>query len=224
LKVTKVKICGLTTAETVEAAVGGGADYVGFVFYEPSPRSVTPAAAGALARRVQGRAKVVALFVDPDDELLNRVIAEVDPDLIQLHGSETPDRVAAIRNRWGRPVMKAVPVETRRDAETALKYRDSADLILFDAKPPQGTMEALPGGNGVPFDWGALIGMRGKVPFMLSGGLTPENVAAAIRLTSAETVDVSSGVEVRPGEKDPDRIRRFLAAAKAAAVGRSIGE
>jgi phosphoribosylanthranilate isomerase len=218
--VTKVKICGLMTAETVEAAVAGGADYVGFVFYGPSRRSVTPAAAGALARRVQGRAKVVALFVDPDDDLLNRVIAEVDPDLLQLHGSETPDRVAAIRKRWGRPVMKAVSVETPADAEAALHYLNSADLILFDAKAPRDMLEALPGGNGVPFDWRVLLGLRGKVPFMLSGGLTPENVAAAIRLTGAETVDVSTGVEVRPGEKDPERIRRFLAAAKAAAVGR----
>jgi phosphoribosylanthranilate isomerase len=120
--------------------------------------------------------------------------------------------------------MKAVPVETPTDAETALKYRDAADLILFDAKPPQGTMEPPPGGNGVPFDWGALLGIRDEVPFMLSGGLTPENVAAAIRLTGAEMVDVSSGVEVRPGEKDPERIRRFLAAAKCAAVGRGGGE
>jgi phosphoribosylanthranilate isomerase len=222
--VTKVKICGLMTAETVEAAVAGGADYVGFVFYGPSPRSVTPAAAGALARRVQGRAKVVALFVDPEDDLLDRAISEVGPDLIQLHGSETPDRVAAIRRRWGRPVMKAVPVETPADAEAALHYLNSADLILFDAKAPRDMVEALPGGNGVPFDWRILLGLRDKVPFMLSGGLTPENVAAAIRLTGAEAVDVSSGVEVRPGEKDPGRIRRFLAAAKTAAAGRGGSE
>jgi phosphoribosylanthranilate isomerase len=222
--VTKVKICGLKTAEAVEAAAAGGADYVGFVFYEPSPRNVTPAVAGLLARQAHGRVKTVALFVDPDDALLEKAISEVDPDLIQLHGSETPERVAEIRKRWGRPVMKAVMVETRADAEAALQYRDAADLLLFDAKAPQGMMESLPGGNGVPFDWRALLGIKDQVPFMVSGGLTPENVAEAIRLTGAEAVDVSSGVEVRPGEKDPERIRRFLTAAKSAAVGRGGGE
>jgi phosphoribosylanthranilate isomerase len=219
--VTKVKICGLKTVQAVEAAVSGGADYVGFVFYEPSPRNVTPAVAGVLARRVHRRAKVVALFVDPDDSLLDEVVSEVDPDLIQLHGGEAPERVAEIRKRWGRPVMKAVQVETQADAEAALCYLDAADLILFDAKPPARVMQALPGGNGVPFDWRALLAVTDKVRFMLSGGLTPENVTEAIRLTGAEAVDVSSGVEVRPGEKDPERIRRFLGAAKAATVERS---
>jgi phosphoribosylanthranilate isomerase len=221
--VTKVKICGLKTVEAVEAALAGGADYVGFVFYEPSPRNVTLAVASLLARRVRGRAKAVALFVDPQDDLLDKVVSEVDPDLIQLHGSETPDRVAEIRNRWRRPVMKAVKVETRADAEAALTYRAAADLILFDAKAPQGLRESLPGGNGLPFDWRMLLGVRDKVPFMLSGGLTPENVAEAIQLTGAKAVDVSSGVEMQPGEKDPERIRRFLAAAKAVAVVRSGG-
>jgi phosphoribosylanthranilate isomerase len=219
--VTKVKICGLKTVQAVEAAVAGGADYVGFVFYAPSPRNVTSAVAGALARRVHRRAEVVALFVDPDDSLLEKVVSEVEPDLIQLHGGEAPERVAEIRKRWGRPVIKAVQVETPADAEAALHYFDAADLILFDAKAPPRLTEPLPGGNGVPFDWRALHGITDKVPFMLSGGLTPENVAEAIRLTGAETVDVSSGVEVRPGEKDPERIRQFLAAAKAATDGHS---
>jgi phosphoribosylanthranilate isomerase len=219
--VTKVKICGLKTVEAVEAAVAGGADYVGFVFYEPSPRNVTPAVASALARRVQGRAKVVALLVDPDDSLLDQVVSAIDPDVIQLHGWETPSRVAEIRKRWSRPVMKAVHVETWADAEAGLYYLDAADLILFDAKASPRFIEALPGGNGIPFDWRTLLAVKGKLPFMLSGGLTPENVAEAIRLTGAEAVDVSSGVEVRPGEKDPERIRRFLAAVKAAAVGQS---
>jgi phosphoribosylanthranilate isomerase len=216
--VTKVKICGLKTAEDVAAAVAGGADYVGFVFYERSPRYVSTEVARALARQVQGRAKVVALFVDPDDGLLDRVASEVNPDLIQLHGVETPERIAEIRKRYGRPVMKAVHVETRADAEIALQYVAAADLILFDAKAAARSKDPLPGGNGMAFDWRALLGIRDKVPFMLSGGLTPENVAEAIRLTGAAAVDVSSGVEVRPGEKDPERIRRFLAAAKAPAV------
>lgn len=219
--VTKVKICGLKTMEAVEAAAAGGADYVGFVFYEPSPRNVTPAVAGVLARRVWGRAKIVALFVDPDDRLLDEVVSEVDPDLLQLHGRETPDRVTEIRKRWGRPVMKALPVESSADAEAALHYSDRADMILFDAKAPERLGEDRPGGNGMPFDWRVLLGIRDKVPFMLSGGLTPENVAEAVRLTGAGAVDVSSGVEARPGEKDPERIRRFLLAAKAAAGGRS---
>ncbi|HZA01387.1 MAG TPA: phosphoribosylanthranilate isomerase [Hyphomicrobiaceae bacterium] len=222
--VTKVKICGLKTAEAVAAAVAGGADYVGFVFYEPSPRNIAPEVARALARQVRGRAQVVALFVDPDDSLLDKVVAEVNPDLIQLHGGETPERVAAIRQRCGRPVMKAVRVETRADAEVALQYLDAADLIVFDAKAPASFQELLPGGNGMAFDWRALLGIRDKVPFMLSGGLTPENVAEAIRLTTAEAVDVSSGVEVRPGEKDPERIRRFLAAVKAPVTAPANGQ
>src|SRR5919109_338643 len=139
--VTKVKICGLKTAEAVAAAIAGGADYVGFVFYEPSPRNIAPEVARALARQVRGRAQVVALFVDPDDSLLDKVVAEVSPDLIQLHGGETPERVAAIRQRCGRPVMKAVRVETRADAEVALQYLDAADLIVFDAKAPASFQE-----------------------------------------------------------------------------------
>ena len=216
--VTKVKICGLKTAEALAAAVAGGADYVGFVFYEPSPRNVAPEVARALARQAQGRVKVVALFVDPNDGFLDRVVSEVNPDLIQLHGGETPERVAEIRNRCSRPVMKAVHIETPADAELALQYLGAADLILFDAKAPVRFAKPLPGGNGMAFDWRALLSVKDKMPFMLSGGLTPENVAEAIRLTGADGVDVSSGVEVRPGEKDPERIHRFLAAAKAPAV------
>jgi phosphoribosylanthranilate isomerase len=209
---TKVKICGLKTETALEAALAGGADYVGLVFFPPSPRNVTPAVAKALASRARGQAKIVALMVDPDDALIAEVVAAAAPDLIQLHGHETPTRVAEIRTRWGIPLMKAVPVETADDARAARQFSPAADLILFDALAPADS--ARPGGNGAPFDWRTLLGVTEGIPFVLSGGLTPDNVAEAIRLTGATTVDVSSGVESRPGEKDPELIRRFLRAAK----------
>jgi phosphoribosylanthranilate isomerase len=209
---TKVKICGLKTEAALDAALDAGADYVGFVFFGPSPRNVAPQTAGKLAARARGRAKVVALMVDPDDALIAEVVASAAPDILQLHGRETPARVAEIRSRWSIPVMKAVPVETADDARAALHYSPAADLILFDARAP--AESTRPGGNGAPFDWRLLLGVKDEVPFMLSGGLTPDNVAEAIRVTGAAIVDVSSGVESRPGEKDPDLIRRFLRAAK----------
>lgn len=215
--ITQVKICGLRTEAALEAALAGGADYVGLVFFPPSPRNLSTEAARPLAAKARGRAKIVALMVDPDDALLDAVVAAVDPDILQLHGEESPERVAEVRRRWAKPVMKAVKVETARDAEAALGYRGIADLILFDARAPKDS--PLPGGNGAPFDWRALAGVKDKVAYMLSGGLTPENVAEAIRVTDARIVDVSSGVEVRPGEKDPELIRRFLRAAKAANQG-----
>jgi phosphoribosylanthranilate isomerase len=209
---TQVKICGLRTEAALEAALAGGADYVGLVFFPPSPRNVAPATAKSLAARARGRAKVVALMVDPDDALVESVMASADPDILQLHGEEAPERVREIRRRWGRPVMKAIKVETAEDASAASGYRGAADLILFDAPAPADSTR--PGGNGAPFDWRALSGIDPKVRFVLSGGLTPDNVAEAIRVTGASIVDVSSGVESRPGEKDPDLIRRFLRAAK----------
>jgi phosphoribosylanthranilate isomerase len=209
---TKVKICGLKTEAALEAALAGGADYVGLVFFPPSPRNVTLAVAKALADRARGRARIVALMVDPDDALVAQVAASVAPDLIQLHGYETPTRVAEVRARWGISVMKAVPVETAEDAHAARQFSPAADLILFDARAPADS--ARPGGNGAPFDWRTLLGVTEGIPFVLSGGLTPDNVAEAIRLTGATTVDVSSGVESSPGEKDPELIRRFLRAAK----------
>jgi phosphoribosylanthranilate isomerase len=209
---TKVKICGLKTEAALEAALAGGADYVGLVFFPPSPRNVTLAVAKALADRARGRARIVALMVDPDDALVAQVAASVAPDLIQLHGYETPTRVAEVRARWGISVMKAVPVETAEDAHAARQFSPAADLILFDARAPADS--ARPGGNGAPFDWRTLLGVTEGIPFVLSGGLTPDNVAEAIRLTGATIVDVSSGVESRPGEKDPELIRRFLRAAK----------
>jgi phosphoribosylanthranilate isomerase len=195
---TKVKICGLKTEAALEAALAGGADYIGLVFFPQSPRNVPLATATALADTARGRAQVVALMVDPDDALIDMVMAAAAPDVLQLHGEETPERAAHIRRRWGTPVMKAIKVETSQDAHAAL-----AD----------GTR---PGGNGAPFDWRTLLGVKDQVSFVLSGGLTPDNVAEAIRATGAPVVDVSSGVETRPGEKDPDLIGRFLRAAKGA--------
>jgi phosphoribosylanthranilate isomerase len=209
---TKVKICGLKTGAALEAALDGGADYVGLVFFPASPRHVTPAAAKALADKARGRAGIVSLLVDADDALIDTVIAAVAPDLLQLHGEETPQRAADIRRRWGTPIMKAIRVETSQDARAALAFREAVDQILFDARPPEDSTR--PGGNGAPFDWRTLLGVKDQVPFMLSGGLTADNVAEAIRATAAPAVDVSSGVERRPGEKDPELIRRFLRAAK----------
>jgi phosphoribosylanthranilate isomerase len=208
-----VKICGLSTEATLSVALEAGAAYVGLVFYPKSPRAVDLATAAKLARIAHGRAKIVALTVDPDDALIDEIASKVMPDLFQLHGRETPERVEAIRTRTGIPVMKAISVQTAKDAARALDYDRVADLILFDARPPEGRANALPGGNGVAFDWRALLGVRDTVRFMLSGGLTPENVAEAIRLTGATAVDVSSGVERAPGEKDPEKIRQFILAA-----------
>ena len=214
---TQVKICGLKTEAGMDAALSGGADYVGLVFFPPSPRNVSPATAQALAAKARGRAKIVALMVDPDDALIETVIASADPDILQLHGDETPERVDEVHRRWGKPIMKAILVEAAEDAQAALAYRGAADLILFDARAPRGSTR--PGGNGAPFDWGALLGVKDQVPYMLSGGLTPDNVAEAIRSTGASIVDVSSGVEAQPGEKDPVLIDRFLRAAKGAKQG-----
>ena len=213
---TAVKICGLKTAEAIDAAVAGGADFVGLVFFQPSPRNVTPQQAAPLAALAHGRAQVVALMVDPDDALIAEVVAATRPDLLQLHGSESVARVVEVKARFGVPVMKAIKVETAEDAAGALIYAGVAERILFDAKAPKGLTGVLPGGNGLSFDWRMLEGVKDQVPWMLSGGLTPGNVATAIRLTGARAVDVSSGVEIRPGEKDVKLIAAFLAAAKTA--------
>jgi phosphoribosylanthranilate isomerase len=209
-----VKICGIRTAEALGAALQARADLIGLVFFPPSPRNLSIEEAEPLAEYARGFAAVVALVVDADDALLERIMAAVHPDMLQLHGSETPARVAEIRERFGKPVMKAIKVATAEDAEAALDYREIADLILFDARPPKGADR--PGGHGAAFDWSVLAGVRDKVPFMLSGGLTPENVGEAIRVTGATAVDVSSGVETAPGIKNPGLIRAFIRAAKSA--------
>jgi phosphoribosylanthranilate isomerase len=213
---TKVKICGLKTEAALAAALDARADLVGFVFYPMSPRHLSVDAARPLAKYARGIAASVALIVDPDDSLLDKIVSIVEPDMIQLHGSETPERVAQISKRWGKPVMKAIRVETAEDTVAALAFRGAAELILFDAKPASGLLNSLPGGNGAAFDWHVLSQVGQQVPFMLSGGLNPDNVGEAIRQTGAKAVDVSSGVERSPGEKDANLIRRFVLAAKAA--------
>lgn len=214
----KVKICGIKTSEALQAALDARADFIGFVFYPPSPRSLSPEAAAELAKLARGCAMTVALVVDADDALLDRIVTTVDPDMLQLHGSETPERVAEIARRWGKPVIKAIKVETAADAARAFDYSGLAQLILFDAKAPKDLAGALPGGNGLAFDWRLLDGVKDRVPFLLSGGLTPDNVADAIKATGAAIVDVSSGVETAPGVKSADLIRRFIAAAHAVHV------
>ena len=210
----RVKRCGLKTADAMADALAARADLVGLVFFPPSPRHIGVAEAVPLADFARGFAAIVALIVDADDALIERIVAEVNPDMFQLHGLETPDRVAEIRERWGKPVMKAIKVATSEDAAMALAYKGLADLVLFDAKPPKGADR--PGGHGATFDWHLLDDVRTKVPFMLSGGLTPGNVAAAIAATGATVVDVSSGVEIAPGVKSPDLIRQFVRAAHGA--------
>ena len=210
---TKVKICGLSTPETMEAAVRNGADFVGLNFYPPSPRSVTPGTAAELADLARGRTKIVALLVDADDALIRTINSTVMPDYVQLHGSETPERVAAIRALTGKPVIKVIKVGGPEDVAKAADFVAVADMFLFDTKAPASLKDALPGGNGIAFDWSLLEGRQG---FMLSGGLTPDNVAEAIRVTGAAMVDVSSGVESAPGIKDIGKIVKFIEAAKAA--------
>jgi phosphoribosylanthranilate isomerase len=210
--ITAAKICGITTPEALEAAIAGGADYIGLVFCAKSPRHIEIDKAKELAGQARGRVKIVALTVDANDEALQEIIDEVAPDILQLHGREEPARVAAIKRRFGRDVIKAIPVATADDADKARDYAGAADLILFDAKAPAGAK--LPGGNGRAFAWNVLDGVSEGLPFMLSGGLQPDNVTEAIALTHPVAVDVSSGVESAPGVKDAEKIRRFLRAVK----------
>lgn len=212
----RVKICGVNDIAAARAAAAAGADMVGFMFYPPSPRAVTPERAAELARELPAGVLRVAVLVDPDDALLDAVVSTGVIDLLQLHGRETPARVAAIRARSGLPVMKVLSVAEKADVEAARAYDGVADRIMFDARPPKDMAGALPGGNAVAFDWNLLAGLALSVPWTLAGGLNPGNVADAIRLTGAPAVDTSSGVEERPGVKDPAKIRAFVAAAKAA--------
>ena len=207
-----IKICGLSAEPTLDAALDAGADRVGFVFFAKSPRHLSVAAASSLAARVRGRAAIVALSVDADDAALEAIVSGVRPDQLQLHGAETPERVAAVRARFGRPVIKAIGLSTRRDLDGIAAHAAVADEILFDAKPPKGA--DLPGGNGLRFDWSLLADLDLRVRFMLSGGLDSGNVGAAIAAVRPPGVDVSSGVETDPGVKDPDKIRAFVRAAR----------
>lgn len=204
------KICGLSSAESIAAALESGADMLGFVFFPPSPRWIEPAAATKLAAVARGRAEIVALTVDMDDAGLDAVVAAFAPDWLQLHGSEPPEQVRALKARHPVKVMKAIGVRQVADLAAVERYRGVADRILFDAKPPADADR--PGGHGRAFDWRLLAGQT--VPYMLSGGLDPDNVAAAIAATGATAVDVSSGVERSVGVKDPDRIRAFIRAVR----------
>lgn len=211
-----IKICGLSTPETLAAAVEAGASHVGFMFYEKSPRYVTPAQAGSLRTLLPATVSAVAVLVDADDNFIEAMVAELRPDLLQCHGHETPARIAALKARTGLPVMKAISVADAEDVASARAYQQVADLLLFDAKPPKSMANALPGGNALSFDWSLLANVALTLPWMLSGGLTPDNVADAIVQTGARMVDVSSGVEDAPGKKNSALIRAFVNAAKSA--------
>jgi phosphoribosylanthranilate isomerase len=207
-----VKICGLRTPQALDVALESGADQVGFVFFPPSPRNLGLEAARALGSRVNGRAGKVALTVDATDETLLDIVNALKPDVLQLHGTETPERVVAIRTRFGLPVMKALPIAERADLSPIRIYDKVADRLIFDARPPKEATR--PGGLGAPFDWTLLAGVDPGIPFMLSGGLNAGNVAEALRITNAPGVDVSSGVERSAGEKDPAKIREFIRAVR----------
>lgn len=207
-----IKICGVSTPAALDATIQARADYVGFVFYAPSPRNLAPRDAAALADRAEGRIARVGLFVDAGDTLIAEAVTAARLDVLQLHGEETPERAARLRAQLGLPVWKAIPVAAAGDIERAARYEGAADLILFDAKTPKGT---LPGGMGLAFDWTLLAGWRDRTPWGLAGGLGPDNVAEAARLTGAPLVDTSSGVESAPGVKDTARIAAFCAAVRA---------
>jgi phosphoribosylanthranilate isomerase len=211
-----VKICGLSTPEALDVALDAGADMVGFVFFPPSPRHLAFDAARMLGDRVRGRAQKVALTVDADDATFDAIVGSLRPDLLQLHGRETPARVAALKQRFGRPAMKAIPVEGKSDLALVADYVATADRLLFDARAPREATR--PGGLGKSFDWRLLENLDPGMPFMLSGGLDAGNVGDASRITGAGGVDVSSGVERAPGDKDPDKIRAFIRAAREAAA------
>lgn len=208
-----VKICGLSQPESVDAALKAGARYLGFVFFEKSPRNVTPSEAAALTADVPLGIARVGLFVNPDDAALQGTLAQVPLDIIQLHGHESPARVAKVKALTGLPVMKAVGISEPADLDALWDYGLVADMLLVDAKPPKDAV--LPGGNGLAFDWRLLVGRQMVRPWLLAGGLTPDNVAQAIRLTRAPGVDVSSGVESAPGVKDVEKIRQFVSRATA---------
>jgi phosphoribosylanthranilate isomerase len=208
-----VKICGLSTPASVEAAVSAGADMVGFVFFPPSPRYVSPQTAAALAEPARGHVQIVALTVDATNATLSEIVGALRPDILQLHGHEVPERLTELRSMFGLPLMKAIGVSSQDDLGILPAYAQ-ADRFLLDAKPrPE---SALPGGNGLPFDWRALRGLDAGAPIMLSGGLDPQNVGGAIRIAQPQGVDVSSGVERAPGIKDVAKIKAFIHAARAA--------
>jgi phosphoribosylanthranilate isomerase len=208
------KICGLKTPEAMAAAVGGGASLVGFNFYGRSPRCVDPATVKQLAANVPAGVRTVGLLVDDSDARIAEILAGCDLDLLQLHGHETPERAAEIRARFGKPVIKVIPVSEAADLDRAAAYEGVVDYLMFDAKPPKSMTNALPGGNALSFDWTLLSGRRFQRPWLLAGGLTADNLVEAVRISGAPMVDVSSGVEDRPGEKNVSKIKAFLDASR----------
>lgn len=210
-----IKICGLSTQSTLEAALAAGADMVGFVFFPPSPRNLSIEQAMAMGAQAQGRALKVALSVDATDAYLDAAVEAARPDLLQLHGKESPARVRELKRRYGLGVMKAIHVSGLEDLAAVANYEDAADRLIFDARPPKGAI--LPGGNGEPFDWRILDHVETRLPWMLSGGVSPGNVAEALAVTRAPGLDVSSGVESSPGVKDEALIRLFIERARSAA-------
>ena len=211
---TSVKICGLTTAETLDAALDGGAAFVGAVMFARSPRNIAPAEAATLFARARGRARIVAVVVDPDDALLTEIAATLKPDLIQLHGHETQARAEQVRSLTGAGIIKALPIRTHEDFAPAVDWEPFVDHLMFDAKPPAGS--DLPGGVGARFDWTLLADRAFRRPWFVAGGLDPSNVAEAVRISGAPLVDVSSGVESAPGVKEPALIADFLEAVRSA--------
>lgn len=209
---TAIKICGLTTADTLDAALDGGADFVGAVMFPKSPRHIAPKAAASLFERARGRARIVAVTVDPDDALLEEIARTLQPDFIQLHGSETPARAEVVRAMTGAEVIKALPIRHGDDFAAAADWEHHAEHLMFDARPPEGSV--LPGGVGHSFDWTLLADRAFRRSWFLAGGLDPENVAEAIRISGAPMVDVSSGVESAPGVKDAGRIAAFIEAVR----------
>lgn len=209
----KVKICGLRDARAIAAAADSGADYLGFMFYAPSPRYVTPALAAELAQGVAGGIFKVGVFVDADDAAIGAILQQVSLDMLQLHGGESPQRVAQIRARFSLPVIRAIAIGGEEDIARARAFQEAADMLLFDAKPPSAP-GALPGGNGLAFDWTLISHGKWERPWMLSGGLNAGNLEEAVRISGARMVDVSSGVESAPGVKDSVKIREFTATAK----------
>jgi phosphoribosylanthranilate isomerase len=209
---TLVKICGLRSAETVEAALGAGAAFIGFVFFPKSPRDISLSRAAELGRFVRGKTQIVALVVDPDDTLLDSIVEQLRPDIIQLHGHESVERVREIDAKYKVRLWKAVPVATAQDVSMAAAYSPHVEQIVFDARPPLGAIR--PGGNAQAFDWTLLKGLDHSHSFVLSGGLNVDNIGQAIRVTRAPIVDVSSGVETAPGQKDASLIQKFIEAVK----------
>ena len=215
--IINVKICGLKTIEAVDAALNGGASHIGFIFFKKSPRNINAEQAARLRNHVGERAKTVAVTVNASLDELDQIVEKVGPDILQLHGSETPEKVAEIKARYGLPIMKVFAIRTVEDIVVSLKYSDVADMFMFDAKPPKGS--ELPGGNGVSFDWSLLADFHTDTPIMLSGGLSADNFIEAVSIAHPGSIDISSGVETSPGVKDIELISQFLQKVKSHQAG-----